>query len=407
MKYVMIIGDGMADMPIAEIGNKTPLEYLAPRSFAEIASGKLGRLRSCPPEFSPGSDVAFLTLLGNDTSKVFTGRSPLEAAGMGVKLKKGEVCFRLNLAAVSEEGFPGGIMLSHNGGGIEGDEAFGIITSLINDGGFSQVMKKYGLVVYPTNTFRHAAVLVCDDAGFILAPPHDIVGRRIEDFLPDGTMKQAIFEIEKASFESLNHHPINESRRKRGLLPANCAWLWGAGTVCTLENFADKYAVKGLVISAVPLVKGIARLGGLDAPDYPWATGLLDTDYEKKAQTAIEGLKNGYDFALIHLEAPDEMSHDGSLENKLESIRRLDERIVGPVLDELKALGDHRVLLMPDHYTLLSTRTHDATPVPFALYDSREGKNAQSRPFTEKACENEKVLETGDELMRLFFEKGG
>jgi 2,3-bisphosphoglycerate-independent phosphoglycerate mutase len=186
-------------------------------------------------------------------------------------------------------------------------------------------------------------------------------------------------------------------------LAANSVWFWGAGTACVLENFEQKYGVKGAVFSAVPLVKGIARLNGLSAPDVPGATGLLDTDYEGKVRAALNALAGGYDFALVHLEAPDEMSHDGSLENKLEAMRRLNARIVQPLLRDLPSLGDFRVLLMADHYTLLSTRTHDGRPVPFALYDSR--RPGAPRPFTEALCEEGPLLERGDDLMRMLFER--
>ncbi|MEG2135569.1 MAG: 2,3-bisphosphoglycerate-independent phosphoglycerate mutase [Clostridia bacterium] len=402
MKYLLVVGDGMADRPIEALCGKTPLGYLNPQGFQTIAGGELGRLLSCPRQLPPGSDTAFLTLLGNDTPKIYTGRSPLEAAGMGVVLSGGEVCFRLNLVAIGDAGFEGGEMLSHNGGGIDGHDAYQLITDLMKADAFLRVSEKCGLKIYPTDTFRHAAVIPSDEAGFVLAPPHDIVGQDVRAHLPAGACAQTILALEKASFEVLNHHPINEKRRAEGKLPANAAWLWGAGTACTLDNFEEKYAVKGRVISAVPLVKGIARLGGLDAPDYPWATGLLDTDYEQKAQTALDSLDAGFDFVLVHLEAPDEMSHDGSLEKKLESMRRLNDRIVQPLLDGMNARGEaFRMLLMPDHYTLLSTRTHDGTPVPFALYDSRTP--GTPRPFTEAACENCPVLPDGDQLMRKFF----
>lgn len=404
MKYAMIVGDGMADLPIPELNEKTPLEHLAPDAFQAIAGGELGRLRSCPPTLAPGSDTAFLTLLGNDTARVYTGRSPLEAAGMGIELAPGEVAFRMNLAAIGEEGYPDASMLSHNGGGVEGEEAYALVTGLMEDAAFAQLMAAYALRIYPTDTFRHAAVLKWDRVDADFAPPHDIVGRRVGDYAPGGRLGEAICALQRLSYDCLNRHPINEARRSRGCLPANSAWFWGAGTACALPNFERKYGVRGLVISAVPLVKGIARLNGLKAPDYPFATGLLDTGYEQKAQAALDALRGDCDFALVHLEAPDEMSHDGSLERKLEAIRRLNDRIVRPLMAGLQALGDHRVLLLADHYTLLSTRTHDGAPVPYALYDSRNP--GAPRPFTEAACAGEPVLESGDPLMRRLFERG-
>ena len=402
MKYLLVVGDGMADLPIEALGGKTPLEYLNPKGFQIVGGGELGRLRSCPTQLPPGSDTAFLTLLGNDTPKVYTGRSPLEAAGMGVKLEEGQVCFRMNLAAIEEAGFPQGKMLSHNGGGIDGEEAYALAQYLTQQGRFAQLARDCGLTIYPTPTFRHAAVLPTREEGFTLAPPHDIVGQPVGAHMPQGACAGLLGELYRASFEALDQHPINRARREQGKLAANCAWFWGAGTACRLDNFQEKYGKKGLVISAVPLVKGIARLGGLDAPDYPWATGLLDTDYRRKAQTAVEALAGGYDFALVHLEAPDEMSHDGSLENKLEAMRRLNQRIVEPLLEQMPQVDDFRLMLMPDHYTLLSTRTHDGTPVPFAIYDSR--RPGAPRPFTEAACADAPILENGDLLMRKLFQ---
>lgn len=403
MKYVLVVGDGMADLPILSLGNKTPLAHLNPVSFQRVAGGELGRLRSCPTQLPPGSDTAFLTLLGNDTPAVYTGRSPLEAAGMGVLVKPGEVTFRLNLAAVEDAGLQEGRMLSHNGGGIDGEDAWTLIHALIDHPAFRKVAEPARLVIHPTDTFRHVAVLPSDETDFVLDPPHDIIGQRVSEHLPRGARSDLMRAIYRASFEVLNHHPVNERRRAKGLMPANCAWLWGAGTACVLPNFTEKYGAKGTVVSAVPLVKGIARLGGLKAPDYPFATGLLDTGYEEKVAAALSALAGGDDFALVHLEAPDEMSHDGSLENKLESIRRLDRRVVAPLLDKLPLLDDFRLLLMPDHYTLLSTRTHDGTPVPFALYDSR--RPGGPRPFTEAACADAPLLESGDLLMRKLFER--
>lgn len=404
MKYVMVVGDGMADFPLEALDGRTPLEYLAPIGFARIAGGRLGRLRSCPECLPPGSDTAFLTLLGNDTARVYTGRSPLEAAGLGINMRPDEVAFRMNLAAIDDrEGYDRAVMLSHNGGGIDGTPALTLAQALMDDPGFSALLRECGMRLQITDTFRHAALMPGEAAQFVLTPPHDIVGQSTAEYLPGGTRGDLMCRLQRASWEALRDHPVNRERRANGQLAANCAWFWGAGTACTLESFSEKYGVRGMVISAVPLVKGIARLGGLEAPENPRFTGLLDTDYEGKVQCALDALADGYDFALVHLEAPDEMSHDGSLENKLEAIRRLNGRVVEPLLERLPQLGDFRLLLMPDHYTLLSTRTHDGTPVPFALYDSRQP--GSPRAFTEAACADAPAMESGDALMRLLFER--
>ena len=400
MKYILAVGDGMADFPIDALGGKTPLEYLSLPAFARIGGGRLGRVRTCPAGLAPGSDVAFLTLLGNDTRAVYTGRSPLEAAGMGLSMQRGQVALRMNIVSIGEEGYPQAGMYSHNGSGIEGEDALRLATDLINDAHFSALARACGLSVSVTDTFRHVALMPGDAAQFELTPPHDIVGRPVLDYLPGGERGKVLRELMRASFQALNRHPINQKRRAMGLRAANSAWFWGAGTACALDNFEKKYGKKGIVISAVPLVKGIARLGGLNAPDIPGATGLLDTDYEGKAARAVEALREGYDFALVHLEAPDEMSHDGSLENKLEAIRRLDARTVAPLMEAMRE--PYRLMLISDHYTLLSTRTHDGTPVPFAIFDSRAP--GAPRPFTESACAGCPVLDNGDILMRLLFE---
>lgn len=403
MKYVMVVGDGMADFPIEALGGKTPLQYLAPEAFARVGAGTLGRLVSCPKPLPPGSDVAFLTLFGNDAPACYHGRSPLEAAGMNVPVRPGEVAFRLNLAAVSEAGYPDGDMLSHNGGGIDGEDALTLITDLTQDSAFADMMCGCSLRIAPTGTFRHVAVMPGRMRDYEMTPPHDIVGRSIAGYLPAGLGARPILLLMRRSFEVLNRHPVNERRRAQGLLPANIAWLWGAGSAYELDDFEEKYGVRGTVVSAVPLVKGIARLCGLNAPDLPGATGLLDTDYEGKVRCALRALASGDSFALVHVEAPDEMSHDGSLEHKLEAIRRLNDRVLAPLLEQLPALGDFRLLLLPDHYTLLSTRTHDATPVPFALYDSRTVRG--TRAFSETACAGARLLEHGDQLLRLLFER--
>lgn len=398
---MLVVGDGMADFPLDELDGKTPLEYLALKSFDRIGGGERGRLRSCPPSLPPGSDVAFLTLLGNDTERVYAGRSPLEAAGMGVVLRPGEVAFRMNLVALGD-GAEGLKMLSHNGGGVEGADALALVRAVTADPEFRAIGAERGLVVHETDTFRHIAVARGSASEFSLKPPHDIAGQFIRDYLPAGAGGAWLTRLQEAARRALSGHPVNLKRAEAGLLPANSVWFWGAGEACVLKDFTEKYGVKGSVISAVPLVKGIAVLNNLKAPEVEGATGLLDTNYENKVAAALDALKAGDDFALVHIEAPDEMSHDGSLENKLEAIRRVDSRVVGPLLQKLPELGDFRILLMPDHYTLLSTRTHDATPVPFALYDSR--KKAAPRPFTERACEGARVLGNGDQLMRLLFE---
>ena len=378
MKYILVVGDGMADMPIDALGGKTPLEFLAPENMAQVGGGALYRFRSCPEGLPPGSDVAFLSLFGNDAKQCYTGRSPLEAAGLNARLDPGDVCFRVNLVSVQN-----GKMASHNGHNVVGEEARGRMEALLHDEIFAGLAQ--GMRFAVTDTFRHVAVLPgAGEARYSLTAPHDIAGEAIAPYLPADALLRALTE---RSMQVLSDYST-----------ANSAWFWGAGTAARLLNFAETFGKKGFVATAVPLVKGIARLMGMDAPDLPFATGLLDTDYAGKARAVLEALDAGYDFAVLHVEAPDEASHEGSLEDKLEAIRRIDRLALAPLL---RRAGDFRLMLMPDHYTLLSTRTHDGTPVPVAVYDSRVA--SQPRPFTEQACAGALVMEKSDALMRALF----
>ena len=400
MKYLLIVGDGMSDFPIEQLNGKTPLEYAASCGMARIASGYLGRIRTCPEGLPPGSDVAFLTLLGHDPISCYRGRSPLEAAGEQVEIGEGEVSFRMNLISVGGS-YPEGIMESYNGDGIEGEDAYKLVSDLIADEAFSALLREAGMRITPTDTFRHIAVMQADEQPFDLTPAHDIAMQGLEKYLPNGQKAQMLRRIQAEAHRFLCAHPINRRRVKEGQLMANGVWFWGAGRATVLENFTRKYGVSGTAVTAVPLVRGIAWLSGLNAPRIEGATGALETNYEGKVEAALKAFADGDDFVLLHLEAPDDMSHLGDVWGKVESIRRLDERMIQPMLAALDARGEaYRVLLLPDHYTLLSTCTHDGTPAPFAIYDSRV--SGTECPFTEAACEEKDILESGDALMKLF-----
>ena len=403
MKYMMIIGDGMADEKIASLGDKTTLEYAACPNMARVAGGELGRVRTCPESLPPGSDVAFLSLLGHDPLTCYRGRSPLEAAGEQVSLAEDEVSFRMNLATISGD-YEGGVMASYNGDGIDGQDAYDIASSLVKNPDFAALMEKAQMRITVTPTFRHIAVVKATDEPFELTPPHDIAGRVIDAYQPKGQKADLLRALQAAARRVLEDHPVNLRRVQEGKLPANAVWFWGAGRATVLQSFEGQFGKKGTAVSAVPLVRGIAWLSGLKAPRVPGATGALDTNYEGKTAAALRALlEEGDDFALLHLEAPDDLSHLGDTEGKAESIRRLDSRMVGPVLDALSASGeDFRVLLMPDHYTLLRTQTHDGTPVPYAIYDSRYP--GAPRAFCEAACADRPVIEGGVALLRKLFE---
>ncbi len=405
MKYVMVIGDGMADKPLDALGGKTPLESLDIPAMGRLAGSERGTALTVPKGVAPGSDTAILNIFGYDPRKYYTGRSVLEAAGVGVMLKEGEVSLRVNLCAL--ESTPGGLVIrSHNGGGVEGDEAETLMRGLIAHPAYAAIAKEMGLSVTISRSFRHIGVLrgpVPKDAVFHLTEPHNVLDTPMDSHWPKGYLAAQIEKLMKTSYEILEGHPINASRRQRGLLPANMVWPWGPGRAIQLPSFQEKYGHFGSVVSAVPLVWGIAALAGLKTPKVPGATGDLDTNYEGKVEAAFSALRAGDDFAVVHVEAPDEMSHAGDLAKKLEAIRRLDKRVISPLLERLPSLGDFRLLMLSDHLTLLSTRGHDGSPVPWALYDSRRPGTASR--LDEITCLKGLHLPEGTQLMEHLFER--
>ncbi len=309
MKYVLVIGDGMADNPVPALGGKTPLEYASPPFIDKLASkSELGSVRNCPKGLPPGSDTAILSIFGNDPHVCYTGRSPLEAAASDIKLAPGDVSYRCNMIALEDTGAPFAEkkILSHSGGSIDGDDSIALVTYLFNDPGFKAMAEKAGMLIHPAPSFRHIAVQAgADIRGIRLAPPHDHLGEVIGPILPAGCPNAAILTAltEKAN-EVLDGHPINEARRKDGKLPANGVWFWAEGTGVALESFESKYHHNGAVISAVPLCHGIAKLSGLDVILVSGATGELETNLEGKVDACVKALEGKYDFAAIHVEAP-------------------------------------------------------------------------------------------------------
>ncbi len=405
MKYLMVIGDGMADKPLANLLGKTPLGFLHLPAMDTLAGSEIGTALTVPEGVMPGSDTAILNIFGYDPRKCYTGRSVLEAAGVGVLLNDGEVSLRVNLCAIedAENGF---VIRSHNGGSVEGDEAETLMRDLMANADYQAIANEIGLSITVSRSFRHIGVLrgpVPMDAAFDLSEPHNILDHDIAPYWPKGYLSVKIEALMRASYEILNRHPINASRRQRGLLPANMIWPWGPGRAIRLPSFAEKYGHYGSVISAVPLVWGIAALAGLKTPKVEGANGDLDTNYEGKVDAAILALKAGDDFAVIHVEAPDEMSHAGDTEKKLEAIRRLDQRVIEPLLSKMPELGDFRLLILSDHLTLLSTRGHDGSPVPWALYDSR--RPGIPAKLDEENAARGLYLDDGTQLMPHLFEQ--
>ena len=375
MKYLLFIGDGMADNPVPELGGKTPLEYAkTPTIDALAAKGVLGSVKNCPDSLPAGSDTAITSIFGCDPLKYYTGRAPLEAAATGIILKAGDIAYRCNMVCY-EDGdmaFEEKRILSHSAGSIEGDVSDAIVRELFAEPEFAAAAAKAGLIVNPASSFRHIAVQSGASAeGMKLIPPHDHLGEVIGPLLPAGGSNGPVLRsLMKLAHEKLNHLPVNEARRAEGKMPANGIWFWAEGTAVELPSFPEQFGYMGGVVSAVPLCHGIAALTGLERVFVDGATGELETNYAGKVAAVVETLEK-YDFAALHVEAPDECTHNGDTPGKLQAIEYLDSECMAPLVAAFDAKGwDYRILFLSDHKTLTSTRGHDGTPVPFLLYDS-------------------------------------
>ena len=372
MKYVILLGDGMADEPLEELDGKTPLEQASTPRMDEVARrGRIGLVGTVPAGFHPGSDVANLSVFGYDPADCYTGRSPLEAASMGVGLGPDDVAFRLNLVTLQPH-YGRLYMEDFSAGHISTAEARELILCLqeeLGDGSFT---------FHPGISYRHLMVWHGGRDALTFTPPHDLTHQSIEGHLPKGEGAGELIRLTTSAQMLLNTHPVNLLREKDGKPTANSIWLWGHGRAPRMATLQEKFGLSGAVISAVDLIKGIGVYAGLDVIDVPGATGYLDTDYRGKAEAALEALKSR-DFVYLHVEAPDEAAHAGSLEDKIRAIEDFDRLVVGPVLDGLPALGDFRVLVMPDHPTPLARMTHSSDPVPFAVWGSG-GEFGSDRP---------------------------
>ena len=354
MKYVILLGDGMADHPIDSLGGRTPLQAANKPNMDIVARrGRSGLVRTVPEGLPPGSDVANLSVLGYDPHQYYSGRAPLEAASMGVHLAKEDIAFRCNFVTVTN-----GLMEDYSAGHITSDEGRELITSL------KPLMP--GGRLYPGVSYRNLLVLKAG-AETVCTPPHDIMDQPFEDHLPRGKDAELLIELMEATRPVLASHPVNKKRIADGKRPANMIWLWGQGPAPSMPKFQDLFGIRGAMISAVDLLKGIGTYAGLEVIDVPGATGDIDTNYAGKVQAALEALKH-LDFVYLHIEAPDESGHEGNVELKVKAIELFDQNVVGPMIQGLKASGeDWRVLLLPDHATPISLRTHTREPVPFAM----------------------------------------
>ena len=400
MKYIVILGDGMADEPLAQLGNRTPLECAATPCMDALAGmGELGLAKTVPDSMKPGSDVANLAVLGYDPTKCYSGRSPLEALSVGVEMEDTDVIFRCNLVTLTEEQpYSEKTILDHSSGEISTEDADILMDAL------RQELQSEEFRFYTGTSYRH--IMVWKRGKILpLEQPHDHLGEEIAPYLPGD---ERFREMMEKSYQILNDHPLNQKRAAEGKNKANSAWFWGAGTKPSLENFQEKTGMSGAMISAVDLLKGIAVGSGMKVIDVPGANGGLHTNYEGKAQAAVRALlEEGCDFAYIHVEAPDEMGHQGSIENKIQAIEYLDARVVSPVKAAMDASGEpYRLLIMPDHPTPIRCRTHTADPVPYILYDSSRQRKSANR-YTEMNAANTQNFEpNGYRLIDRLFEKG-
>ena len=392
MKYIVILGDGMGGRPITELGGMTTLEYAKTPVMDGLAgAGLLGMTCNVPEGMSPGSDVANLSVMGYDPAVYYTGRSPLEALSLRIQMEPSNVIFRCNLVTVTEEEpYPQKIITDHSSGEItteEADQLMDAIREAFNNEAYS---------FYTGTAYRQ--IMVWKQGQVLdLWPAHDNLGKPIGPYLPKDP---ALLSMMERSFHILNNHPVNLDRARRGLNKANSLWFWGAGTKPALTSFEEKTGLKGTVISAVDLLKGIAVGSGMDAPRVEGANGGLHTNYEGKVSAALDALlKEGRDFAYIHVEAPDEMGHQGLVQEKIQAIEYLDSRVVGPVKAAMDASGeDYRMLVIPDHATPIEIRTHNSDPVPFILYDSRRQARKIAR-YNEKEAAATGIFEPKGHLL--------
>lgn len=399
MKYIVVLGDGMADYPLEELGEKTPLEYAKTPMMDQLAQkSEIGQVHTIPAGMSPGSDTANLSVLGYDPKKYYTGRSPLEALSIGVPMKDTDIAIRCNIVTVSEEEaeYKDKKMIDHSSDEISTEDADVLIRAVQE--AFGNEMFHF----YTGTSYRH--LLIWDHGQVVpLTPPHDILTKTIGQYLPEEKLLRDMME---KSYEILNEHPINIARAKAGLHKANSIWFWGAGTRPALSDFTEKTGKRGVMISAVDLLKGIGVGAGLHNIIVEGANGTLETNYEGKAQTAVDALtKDGYDFAYIHVEAPDEMGHQGSVERKIKAIEYLDQRVIRIVKEGMDASGEeYRMLVLPDHPTPITLRTHTSDPVPYMLYDSTNCGSRMWHYNEREAAASGIDMPSGAALMEYFLD---
>ena len=404
MKYLVVLCDGMADYPVEELGNKTPLEAEDTPNMDRLAKkATVGLVKTVQDGMKPGSDVANLSVLGYDPMKYYTGRSPLEAGSIGIDMKPTDVSLRCNLVTLSDEpNYEDRTMVDYCAGDISTEEAR-ILMQAVEEALGNDTFRFYAGVAY-----RHCLIWdhgTTDLGG--LTPPHDITGRPIKTYLPLCHSQNAapLYDLMVRSYDVLKDHPVNLERIRQGKRPANSIWLWGEGVRANLDPFYEKYGLHGSMISAVDLLKGIGKFSGMRVVEVEGATGYIDTNFDGKAAAAIAEFRNGQDFVYIHVEAPDECGHRAEVQNKAKAISIIDHKILGPVVAELEKMGDFKVLVMSDHATPLSLKTHTNDPIPFLIYDSRNPKNGPDTFSEATAKATGLYVDEGFRMMKDFAAK--
>ncbi len=392
MKYAVVLGDGMSDYPVRELNNKTPL-MCARKPNMDFMAGHASHYGLCQTtveSLPAGSDVANLAVMGYDPARYYNGRGPLEAMSMGVRLKPDDVAFRCNLITVRD-----GLIADYSAGHVSTEEASVLIRYVDDEMGGD------GVKFYPGISYRHLLVVNGSGSGAICDAPHDFTGGPVDAHLPRGEEHELLTGMIKKSWELLGDHPVNVKRAREGKNPANSIWPWGQGRAPAMSSFRKKYGLSGSVISAVDLIKGLGASAGLDIVNVPGATGYFDTDYRAKADHALKALEDK-DFIFVHVEAPDEAGHEGMVEETVRAIEDLDSKVVGPMLDGLRRLGDFRLMVLPDHPTPLSIKTHARDPVPYMIYDSRRD-GGTGKVYDESSMADGFFIGQGYRLMDLFI----
>ncbi len=400
MKYLVVLCDGMADYPVEELGNKTPMQAAHKPNMDMLAKdSEVGLVKTVADGLKPGSDVANLSVLGYDPAVYYSGRSPLEAGSIGIDMKPTDVSFRCNLVTLSdEENFEDKTIIDYCAGDISSAEAKQLIDYL--KGYFDNDR----FCLYAGVSYRHCLIWHNGtlDVG-TLTPPHDITGKKIAKYIPTAENARPLLEMMKRSCELLANHPINIERVKKGLNPANAVWFWGEGVRKPLASFKDKFGLNASMISAVDLLKGIGKFSGMHVVNVEGATGYLDTNFEGKAEAAAKEFAAGSDFVYVHIEAPDECGHRHEIQNKVKAIELIDQKVLAPLIEVLKAYGEYRIMILPDHPTPLALRTHTNDPVPYLIYDSRVRKNGVDC-FCEKTAKQTGIyVPTGHTLIDKFI----